>query len=131
MAHDVAGYDEVLVGEDQGQHLQFARHLLKNYNRSFDENLTIPKERIVVGRIKDLKHPENKMSKSSPAGCLFLDDTPEDIRRKVKKATMNEEGRKNMEFLYSYFVEGKIPEMNVELKERLGEALVKEFSMDG
>ena len=30
--------------------------------------------------------PENKMSKSDPAGCVFLMDKPEDILRKFKRA---------------------------------------------
>ena len=42
--------------------------LLKRYNRKFRENYRIPHEHIVVGRVKDLVHPENKMSKSSPEG---------------------------------------------------------------
>jgi tryptophanyl-tRNA synthetase len=33
-----------------------------------------------------LKDPAKKMSKSQPEGCLFLDDSPEMIREKVKRA---------------------------------------------
>jgi tryptophanyl-tRNA synthetase len=33
-----------------------------------------------------LKNPDRKMSKSDPASCLFLDDTPQDIREKMKRA---------------------------------------------
>jgi tryptophanyl-tRNA synthetase len=31
-------------------------------------------------------NPEKKMSKSNPEGALFLDDTPEIIKRKINKA---------------------------------------------
>lgn len=51
MAHDVAGYDEVLVGEDQRQHLEYARRLLRRHNRVFGRDHKIPVEQIVVGRI--------------------------------------------------------------------------------
>lgn len=127
MAHDVAGYEKVLVGEDQTQHLQYARKVLRRYNEKFNENVEIPEEKIVVGRIKDLKRPENKMSKSSPAGCLFLDDSPKEMRRKIRKATMDESGLESMAFLYKEFVGPKVPSMNQKLKEELAEALVENF----
>jgi tryptophanyl-tRNA synthetase len=123
MTHDVAGYKEVLVGEDQKQHLEYARRLLKRYNRKFGKDYLIPKENIVGGRIRDLKVPENKMSKSSPDGCLFLDDTKDVIAQKVRRATMDELGRENMVFLYNEFVGGEVPESNSSLKERLTESI--------
>lgn len=120
MAHDVAGYREVLVGEDQTQHLQYARKLLKKHG-----DFEIPSANIVVGRVKDLRHPENKMSKSNPEGCLFLDDTPDDLRKKIKRATADEAGLANLRFLYREFVSDEVPEMNSELKANLSEALIQ------
>jgi len=67
------------------------------------------------------------MSKSNPNGCLFLDDTPEDISRKIKKAVTDEEGIKNLHFLYNCFVSPLIPNLNVKLKEDLINALSKEL----
>jgi tryptophanyl-tRNA synthetase len=128
MTHDVAGYAEVQVGEDQRQHLEFARRLLRRYNRRFKQNLRVPVARIVVGRVKDLRHPAEKMSKSSPDGCLFLDDSPEEIRKKVRRATMNAEGTENISFLYKHFVGVPLPESNSEIKEQLAEALIETFS---
>lgn len=125
MVHDVAGYREVLVGEDQQQHLQFARLLLKKYNRTYGQNLAIPKERIVVGRIKDLRNSQNKMSKSSPKGCLFLDDPPDTIRLKLRKAVADEKGLENLRYLHQYFVGSEIPESNLALKEELAEAIIE------
>lgn len=123
MAHDVAGYKEVLVGEDQKQHLEYSRLLLKKYNRKFGKDYIVPKENIVGGKIKDLRFPDKKMSKSSPEGCLFLDDSPEELRQKIRKATMDELGRENMVFLYNEFVGGEVPESNSSLKEKLTEGI--------
>lgn len=127
MVHDVAGYSEVMVGEDQQQHLQFARLLLKKYNRIFGADLKIPKEKIVVGRIKDLRFSENKMSKSSPKGCLFLDDSPDTIREKLRKAVADEKGYENLCYLYRFFVGSEVPKSNLTLKEQLAEALISKF----
>lgn len=123
MTHDVAGYQEVVVGEDQEQHLEYARKLLNKYNKVYPE-VTIPVSKVVVGRIKDLRNPENKMSKSNPDGCLFLDDSPDEIRYKLKKATATPQGLNNLIFLYEEFVGGPIPQRNQELKERLAEKLI-------
>jgi tryptophanyl-tRNA synthetase len=123
MTHDVAGFKKVLVGEDQTQHLQYASKLLKKYNRVFSEDFVIPEPEIVVGRIKDLKNPSVKMSKSNPGGCLFLDDSYEEISLKLKKATTDKNGMDNLCYLYSCFVGGEIPSMNLELKERLSESI--------
>jgi tryptophanyl-tRNA synthetase len=130
MAHDVAGYEEVLVGADQCQHLEYARKLLKKYNKVTGMNYLIPVGKIKnarFGKITDLRNPLAKMSKSSPAGCLFLDDTPDDIRKKLRQATMDFHGRYNLESLYEEFVGGKPPESNQQLKEELAEGIIDRF----
>jgi tyrosyl-tRNA synthetase len=127
MAHDVAGFDEVFVGEDQRQHLEYARKILNRYCHQYDKEIKIPVERIVVGRIKDLRSPEKKMSKSEPQGCLFLDDSADAIRAKLKKATMDEAGKENLVFLYQEFVGSDIPESNQRLKEELAQAVIEKF----
>lgn len=127
MAHDVAGYSEVIVGEDQGQHLEYARKLLKKHNGVFCSEYPIPVANIVVGRVKDLREPQKKMSKSSPQGCLFLDDSPEEIRRKIRKATADQDGLENLKFLFREFIKSEPPESNQTLKEQLAEALIEEL----
>lgn len=127
MAHDVAGYKEVLVGIDQEQHLQYARKLLRKYNKDFNQELCIPTANIVVGRVKDLRDPEKKMSKSSPQGCLFLNDSPDIIRMKLRKATATEAGMENLRFLYKEFVGDKLVDGNEKLKTALAEALINKF----
>ena len=127
MAHDVANYAEVFVGEDQTQHLEYARKLLKKYNSEFgaDGLVGIPTAKINGGRIKDLRHPSKKMSKSAPDGCLFLDDTPDEIHKKIKRATMTPEGVNNLGLLYNEFVGNDIPLTNKELKDKLTVALIE------
>lgn len=130
MVHDVAGYREVMVGEDQTQHLQFARFLLKRYNRKFGVNYVIPKANIIGGRIMDLRDSSKKMSKSSSKGCLFLNDPCDTIRLKLRKAVADEAGYKNLCILYRFFVGPKIPKSNLTLKEELAEVIIEEFSRD-
>ncbi len=127
MTHDVVGYEEVIVGEDQKVHLEYARRLLKKYNRAFETNIYLPRAKIVVGRVRDLRRTDQKMSKSSPDGCLFLDDSPDEIGAKLKAATADAQGRENLEFLYREFVGPEVPDMNSELKVKLTDALVRCF----
>jgi len=80
--------EQVPVGEDQRQHLELTRDLAERFNRRFGPTLVVPKPHIMksVGKILDLQDPTAKMSKSSPAGCLFLLDPPKVIEKKIKTA---------------------------------------------
>lgn len=124
MAHDVAGYELVLVGEDQRQHLEYARKLLRKYNRVTGSDYFIPAFKVMSRRIQDLRFTDKKMSKSSPEGCLFLDDSPESVAKKLRAATMDEAGRENLVFLYNEFVGPNPPESNQKLKEELAVGIV-------
>ncbi|MFA4999236.1 MAG: tryptophan--tRNA ligase [Parcubacteria group bacterium] len=89
MAADILAYkaDFVPVGEDQRQHLELARDVARAFNRRFSKVFPEPKGIFVEGlRIKSLDSPEKKMSKSLPKGCLYLTDSPEEIRRKIRSA---------------------------------------------
>lgn len=97
MAHDIAGFDYVVVGDDQKPHIEFANDILPKLG------LKCPEPIYEGGRIMDLRHPENKMSKSEPNSCLFLDD--EDYERKIKKAVTTEAGRANLENIYYLLAE--------------------------
>ena len=44
----IAGYDEVIVGEDQSQHLNFARDLLARYNKTFEQSIKRRYERALA-----------------------------------------------------------------------------------
>lgn len=77
----------VPVGDDQLQHLEFARTLARKFNNKFGNVFPEPKPLLTeTPRLMSLDDPAKKMSKSRPAGCLFLDDSPEIIRDKIKKA---------------------------------------------
>ena len=92
MALDIAGYDRVIVGEDQRPHIEFAKDILPRVG------LKCPEPIYTGAKIMDLRHPENKMSKSDPNSCLFLDD--KDYERKIMKAVTNPEGLANLVNIY-------------------------------
>lgn len=100
MASDILLYGAtyVPVGEDQSQHLEFARDISERMNSRFGELFVVPeptqKQHEFFGsdqglRIKDLVEPTKKMSKSDDTGkgCIFLGDSPEEARKKVMSAT--------------------------------------------
>lgn len=90
MAADILIYDAsvVPVGDDQSQHLELTRIIARKFNSRFGQTFTEPKALLTEApRIMSLDDPTKKMSKSKPAGCLFLDDAPEVIERKVMSAT--------------------------------------------
>jgi len=92
MAADILlyGTNVVPVGEDQQQHVELARDLAKRFNHRFGETFVVPEGIIKKdgARIMGLDNPEKKMSKSavSEYNYIALDDSPEDIRRKISRA---------------------------------------------
>lgn len=90
MAADVLLYGAkyVPVGEDQLQHLELTRTLARKFNAKFGRTFVEPQSLLTkVPRLMSLDDPTKKMSKSRPAGCLFLDDSPTAIREKLARAT--------------------------------------------
>lgn len=95
MAADILLYkgNLVPVGEDQRQHLELIRDIARIFNRRFGKILPEPKAIYSKApRIMSLDNPKKKMSKSSPHGCLYLTDSPEVVRRKIK-AAVTDSGR--------------------------------------
>jgi tryptophanyl-tRNA synthetase len=92
MAADILLYraDEVPVGDDQRQHLELAREIARRFNSTYGEVLVEPRQVIpeIGARIMDLQDPGAKMSTSygTDAGLIYIDDEPDDIRRKLKRA---------------------------------------------
>jgi tryptophanyl-tRNA synthetase len=92
MAADVLAYraNEVPVGEDQREHLELMRDAATRFNNRFGEILVVPEQITpkVGARIRDLQDPERKMSTtgSSELGTLYVLDSPDDVRRKLKRA---------------------------------------------
>lgn len=100
MAADILlyGAEYVPVGDDQTQHLEFTRDIAERMNKKFSDIFTVPKPvkeqhkffaKDQGLRIKDLVHPDKKMSKSadSDKGVIFLQDKPEEAKRKIMSAT--------------------------------------------
>jgi tryptophanyl-tRNA synthetase len=89
MATDIILYDAefIPVGDDQLQHLELTRTLARKFNARYGQTFIEPKGLLTqTPRVMSLKNPEKKMSKSDPDGCLFLDDSPEEIRQKLARA---------------------------------------------
>lgn len=94
MAADILLYKPtfVPVGDDQTQHLELARTIARKFNARFGDTFPDPKNYSTKPvRIMSLYHPENKMSKTNDV-ALMLDDTPEEIRAKLKKAVTATDG---------------------------------------
>lgn len=89
MTADIILYDAefVPIGDDQLQHLELARALVRKFNKKYGKIFVEPKPILTkTPRIMSLSNPSKKMSKSMPEGCLFLDDTYEAIRKKITRA---------------------------------------------
>ena len=90
MAADILLYqpDYVPVGQDQKQHCELTRDVAIRFNNIYGETFKVPEPYIpkVGARIMSLTLPTSKMSKSDPAGCVFLMDSPDDVARKFKRA---------------------------------------------
>ena len=93
MASDILLYrtDLVPVGEDQKQHIELTRDVAIRMNNLYGSDLfKIPEPYIakVGARIMSLQNPTAKMSKSDedPNATVYLNDTDDQIRKKVKRA---------------------------------------------
>jgi tryptophanyl-tRNA synthetase len=90
MAADIILYDAEFVptGDDQDQHLELTRTVARKFNKRFGHTFKEPKNlHTVTPRVMSLIDPTKKMSKSQPESCLFIDDEPEAIKKKVARAT--------------------------------------------
>jgi tryptophanyl-tRNA synthetase len=108
MAADVLLYGAkwVPVGEDQRQHLELMRDLAIRLNNRFGELLVVPEAvekqlefsgRTKQVRIRSLRNPEKKMSKSvdDPAGTILLNNAPDEAAKKIMEATTDSVGSIN------------------------------------
>jgi tryptophanyl-tRNA synthetase len=92
MAADIALYQATLVpvGDDQRQHLELCRGIVRRFNDRYGYTMPVPKADIpkVLARVMSLKDGTKKMSKSDQDSdsCIYLLDSPDEINRKVKRA---------------------------------------------
>lgn len=112
MAADILAYQatHVPVGIDQKQHLELTNVILRKFNNRFGQTFQeVQPLWTKFPKVMDLKKPEKKMSKSDPSGCLFLDDEPEVILKKIKSATtasssgQKSPGEENLMLLLEHF----------------------------
>ncbi len=95
MAADIVLYDSkvIPVGEDQIQHVELTRDLVKRFNNRYGDVLVMPRAEVakVGARIMSLSDPTKKMSKSDPKGDIYLKDEPAVIRKKIMSAVTDME----------------------------------------
>lgn len=97
MAADILYLDSdfVPVGIDQKQHVELARNIAERFNKTYGETFNLPEPLISKEgiKIKDLRNPEKKMSKSdeNPNGVITMLDSREDIMKKIMSATTDSE----------------------------------------
>ena len=104
MAADILLYSAkyVPVGEDQQQHIEITRDIAQRLNNKFGRILDPPapwdeqlkfSQRDNGVRIRSLRNPEKKMSKSidDPAGTILLSDRPEGAVKKIMSAETDSE----------------------------------------
>lgn len=93
MAADILLYEaeHIPVGGDQSQHVELARDLAARFNATYGETFVVPRLEAasLAARVLDLQDPTRKMSKSAPedaASVIRILDTPDAIRRKIRRA---------------------------------------------
>ena len=97
MASDILIHkaNEVPVGDDQTQHLELTRNIAERFNSNYGEIFPIPEKSIGKSgaRLMSLRHPENKMSKSSDDinGTIYFNDSKESILKKFKSSVTDSE----------------------------------------
>jgi tryptophanyl-tRNA synthetase len=97
-AADILLYDTeiVPVGQDQVQHIEFARKLARKFNNKYGEVFVEPEAKVVKesARIMSLTNAKSKMSKSGPEKSkINLADDPEEARSKILSA-VTDSGKK-------------------------------------
>lgn len=91
-AADILLYDTDLVpvGDDQRQHIELTRDIANRFNLRYGDTFVLPSPDIKPegARIMSLDDPARKMSKSdpSPNATIALTDSPDVIRKKIKRA---------------------------------------------
>ncbi|HHU02275.1 MAG TPA: tryptophan--tRNA ligase [Christensenellaceae bacterium] len=91
MAADILLYQTqiVPVGADQKQHLEITRDIAQRFNALYGDVFVVPEVYMhkETAKIMSLSDPSRKMSKSDPEeSYISLLDSPDDIRRKLKRA---------------------------------------------
>ena len=90
MAADIViyGAEVVPVGEDQVQHLELAREIVRSVNSHTGKNTLVEPKPLLTktARVMSLNNPEVKMSKTLLGGAIGILDSEEEIARNIKRA---------------------------------------------
>ncbi|MFA6410597.1 MAG: tryptophan--tRNA ligase [Candidatus Buchananbacteria bacterium] len=117
MAADILAYKANLipVGQDQTQHVELARDAAGFFNNKYGQFFPEPKPLYTeVPKVMSLLLPDKKMSKSlGDSHCIYIDDEPEIIQKKLAKAVTDTGdgkslGAKNLLDLAKIFCQPKI-----------------------
>ncbi len=133
MAADILLYKTTIVpvGGDQAQHVELTREIARKFNNKFGQTFPEPKTQLqkTGARIMSLTDPMQKMSKSIPQGCIFLTDSEQAIREKIKTAVTdsgkeikfdetNKPAISNLLTIYHLFSEKPISEIEKEYENK-------------
>ncbi|MAF13592.1 MAG: tryptophan--tRNA ligase [Parcubacteria group bacterium] len=136
----------VPVGKDQEQHLELTRQIARFFNNKFGNTFKEPKTLFTdTPKVMSLLAPDKKMSKSlGDNHCIYIDDKPEVIQKKLAKAVTDTGdgkslGAKNLIDLVKIFGDQKTYQdfqtksqtgnlQYSELKQKLAEDIAKYFS---
>ncbi len=116
----------VPIGDDQKQHLELVRELARRTGRIEPQAVVNP----IGARIMGLKDPTKKMSKSdaNPDQCIYLCDSTDEIKRKIKGAATTPEGVANLlEIIKALDGEFEYTGHNAALKEYIADLIIGEL----
>ncbi len=87
--------EEVPVGDDQTQHLELTRNIAERFNQTYSDFFPLPTKTSgsSATRVMSLRHPDNKMSKSTEDlnGTIYIDDSKDLIMKKFKTSVTDSE----------------------------------------
>jgi tryptophanyl-tRNA synthetase len=97
----------VPVGQDQFQHVELTRKIARFFNNRFGQVFEEPKEMITkTPKVMSLIDPSKKMSKShGPKAYIGINDSPEMIEAKLKKAVSSSAYDKSVYDFYATLLE--------------------------
>ncbi|HUD20676.1 MAG TPA: tryptophan--tRNA ligase [Candidatus Saccharimonadales bacterium] len=125
MAADIViyGAEVVPVGEDQVQHLELAREIVRSVNSHTGKNTLVEPKPLLTktARVMSLNNPEIKMSKSLPGGAIGILDTEEEIVRNIKRAVTDSDPAapvkgKGLQNLFDILYDISAPETSAKLE---------------
>jgi len=84
MAADILIYraDLVPVGKDQEPHLELTREICRRFNYLYGD--TFPEPQSLLTEFAVLPGLDNRKMSKSYDNCIYLSDTPDDVRKKVR-----------------------------------------------